>query len=77
MPDEAQALMDKAAVVETTTRLFVGTDNRDWRHVHECFSPQFLFDMTSMAGGEPATLIPEEIVASWEKGLKALKAVHH
>ena len=33
--------------------------------------------MTSMVGGEPVTLTPLEIVTSWEKGLKPLKAIHH
>ena len=33
--------------------------------------------MTSMAGGEPATMTPRQIVDGWETGLKGLKAIHH
>jgi hypothetical protein len=33
--------------------------------------------MTSMVGGDPETLTPQEIVTSWDKGLKPLKAIHH
>ena len=44
-----------------------------WRIVPFCF----LLVATSMVGGEPVKLTPQEIVASWDKGLKPLKAIHH
>ena len=33
--------------------------------------------MTSVAGGSPTTMTPQQIVDAWDQGLKALKAVHH
>jgi hypothetical protein len=33
--------------------------------------------MTSMTGGEPVMMAPQQVVDGWDKGLKALKAVHH
>lgn len=72
-----QNLLEKDEVKEVVNRLFVSTDNRDWGTVSRLFAPEVLFDMTSMAGGNPVTLTPQEIVASWEKGLKPLKAIHH
>ena len=33
--------------------------------------------MRSMTGAEPATVPAAEIVAAWDAGLRALKAVHH
>jgi hypothetical protein len=40
---------DEHSIVETITRLFLGTDNRDWNAVQRCFAPRVLFDMTSLA----------------------------
>ena len=57
--------------------LFISTDNRDWRAVKDIFADKVHFDMTSLAGGDPVTLTSQEIVDAWDKGLKALKAVHH
>ena len=69
--------IEKDRVVEIVNRLFINTDNRDWSAVKALFAPRILFDMTSIAGGQPATLPPQEIVDGWDKGLKALKAIHH
>ncbi len=72
-----QNLLEKDEVKEVVNRLFINTDNRDWDTVSQLFASEVLFDMTSMVGGEPVRLTPQEIVASWEKGLKPLKAIHH
>ncbi|THB75531.1 MAG: nuclear transport factor 2 family protein [Desulfobacteraceae bacterium] len=70
-------LMEKQAVKETITLLFISTDNRDWHKVKDLFAPEVRFDMTSLAGGEPVTLKPGDIVDAWDKGLKPIKAIHH
>ena len=70
-------LMERENVKEVVTQLFISTDNRDWDTVSRLFAAEVLFDMTSMAGGEPVKLTPQQIVASWDKGLKPLKAIHH
>jgi hypothetical protein len=67
----------KDRVIETVNRLFINTDNRDWPKVRALFASRVLFDMTSLAGGRPVTIMPQEIVDGWDKGLKALKAIHH
>ena len=70
-------LLEKDKVTEVVNRLFISTDNRDWDTVSQIFTSKVLFDMTSMVGGEPMTLTSQEIVNSWEKGLKPIKAIHH
>jgi SnoaL-like domain len=70
-------MIEKELVIDTVNRLFINTDNRDWPKVKALFAPRVLFDMTSLAGGQPATISPQEIVGGWDKGLKALKAIHH
>jgi hypothetical protein len=69
--------IEKDRVIETVNRLFINTDNRDWPKVRALFASRVLFDMTSLAGGQPVTIMPQEIVDGWDKGLKALKAIHH
>lgn len=68
---------ERERIIETVNRLFIYTDKRDWQKVEALFAPRILFDMTSLAGGQPETTTPRAIVDGWDKGLKALKAVHH
>ncbi|MGE5172885.1 MAG: nuclear transport factor 2 family protein [Betaproteobacteria bacterium] len=68
---------EKDRVIETVNRLFINTDKRDWPEVKALFASRVLFDMTSLAGGQPAIITPQEIVDGWDKGLKALTAIHH
>jgi len=77
MYSQYQALLEKDNVIGVINRLFISTDNRDWTKVKECFASEVLFDMTSLAGGELATLTPQQIVDAWDTGLKPLKAIHH
>ncbi|HEX9945602.1 MAG TPA: nuclear transport factor 2 family protein [Thermoanaerobaculia bacterium] len=77
MDDALRYLVEKDAIVGTINRLFVSTDNRDWEAVKACFTPRVFFDMTSLAGGEPAEVSVQEIVDGWEKGLAPLQAIHH
>jgi len=77
MQSRFQAVLEKDAVIGVINQLFINTDNRNWVKVKECFAPEVHFDMTSLAGGEPSTLTPQQIVETWDAGLKALKAIHH
>jgi hypothetical protein len=79
MPDEAGlgALVERSRISDVINALFVATDARDWARVRRCFADQVTFDMTSLAGGEPATLTPEDIAAAWESGLAPIEAIHH
>lgn len=77
MENDLRDLIEKERVKDVINLLFIATDNRDWDIVKNCFAPRVLFDMTSMTGGEPKELPPQEITAGWEQGLKGLKAIHH
>jgi hypothetical protein len=72
-----EVLLEKEAVIGVINQLFINTDNRDWAKVKDCFAAEVLFDMTSLAGGEPSALTPQQIVDAWDTGLQALKAIHH
>ncbi len=68
---------EKDRVIDTVNRLFIDTDNRNWREVESLFTQNVFFDMESVSGGRPSMTTPREIVDNWDRGLKALKAVHH
>lgn len=74
---QAGVLYEQNEIVGTINRLFIGTDQRQWEKVKECFNKEVLFDMTSMAGGEPVKMTPQQIVDGWEKGLAGITAIHH
>lgn len=77
MADDLERLLAQEAIVDRINDLFVGTDRRDWDRVGACFAPRVHFDMTSLAGGTPAELTPNDIVSAWREGLAPITAVHH
>lgn len=64
-------------IMEKVNELFIATDNRDWNRVEQIFDSKVLYDMTSLAGGNPTMMSPQEITSAWDKGLKRIKAIHH
>jgi 3-phenylpropionate/cinnamic acid dioxygenase small subunit len=75
--DVIETIVEKDRIADVLNRLFVGTDARDWAAVEACFAGSVLFDMTSLAGGEPVRLTPRQITESWASGLAPIEAVHH
>ena len=71
------ALVEKQAVEEVITRLFVATDGRDWRTVEACLAERVIFDMSSMGAGPAVQMAASEIVDGWETALRPFEAVHH
>ena len=74
---QGDRLLAEDQVIGKANDLFLCTDRRDWPCVRGVFAPQVLFDMTSLAGGQPATLTPDQIAKAWEQGLKDLASIHH
>jgi hypothetical protein len=74
---KVQLLSDQTDVIRTINTLFIETDNRNWDAVKLVFADTVLFDMTSIAGGQPTRLSSQHIVDAWDQGLKPLQAVHH
>lgn len=74
---ELEVLMARQEVIDVVTQLFVGTDNRDWDKVLNVLADEVHFDMTSLAGGEPAVLTSRQIVEAWDEGLKEVDKIHH
>ena len=70
-------LVAERRIIDCIIRLFVATDNRDWPGVRDCLTDTVHFDMTSVAGGQPANVGAEQIIAGWTTGLAPIDHVHH
>lgn len=70
-------LVEKDKIIDIANSLFIYTDEMNWARVMDIFADEVLFDMTSLSGGEPTRLSPQQIVDGWDAGLKRLKARHH
>ena len=70
-------LVDRVAVQDAINELFLATDLKAWSRVKAIFADTVHFDMTSLAGGEPATVTPDVIAGAWAEGLAPVTAVHH
>ena len=77
MDRDLETLIDRTRIIEIVSQLFIGTDNRDWALVRRCLAPSVLFDMSSLGGGPPRQMTPDEIIAGWDAGLKPIASVHH
>jgi hypothetical protein len=77
MTEDFEKLTEKEKIIRTINLLFILTDDRDWPGVKKCFADEVLFDMTSVVGGDPIMLTPDDIVSSWDEGLSHLEAIHH
>jgi hypothetical protein len=70
-------LADRLAVIEVCTRMAWHTDQREWDLLPEIFADQVRLDYTSLNGGEPADLTPDQIVAAWSGVLGGFEATQH
>ncbi len=77
MPHTSTDLAARLAVEDVVVRTFVATDEQDWATLEQCFADPIVLDMTSMVGGEPASMTPAEVAAAWAEGFAPLDHVHH
>ena len=64
-------------IIETVNKLFIAVDDRNWDEVSSIFAETVWLDYTSMAGGKPATLPPDQIIGSWKGLLPGFDKTHH
>jgi hypothetical protein len=72
-----ESILDRQAVEDMVTALFVAVDTKDWKRTADLLAEQVHFDVTSLAGGEPGLVSRESIIEGWRSGLEPIQAVHH
>lgn len=72
-----EEIRDRLRVEDAVVRMFVATDERDWRTLEMCFTNPFVLDMTSMTGGDPVRMSPQQVAQAWAEAFKPIDYVHH
>jgi len=72
-----QAWLARQQVEDCVVRLFVATDERDWPTLVGCCTSPMTLDMTSMVGGEPQQMTPQQVADAWAAGFAPIDHVHH
>lgn len=57
--------------------IFQGADERNWTRVQNAMAEKVLLDYTSMTGGNPAVLSPQEITNAWANFLPGFDKTKH
>jgi SnoaL-like domain len=57
--------------------IFEGADERNWSKVKNAMAEKVLLDYTSMTGGEPALLSPDDITNAWASFLPGFDKTKH
>lgn len=68
---------DQQTIIDVVTSVFNETDAHNWPEVQAAFAASVQLDYTSLAGGEPASLTPEQITESWAGILPGFDHTHH
>jgi hypothetical protein len=68
---------DRRVILELVGRLTLLLDAGDWDELERLFTNPLHLDRTSLFGGEPETLSPDELVEGYRQTLGKLDAVHH
>ena len=78
-PAVAQSLSpaDRARIVEAVDGIDVAVDAKDWARARAYFTDTIDADFTSLAGGTPARIPADQLIAGWRRNLHADKASHH
>ena len=77
MDDTTKMLSDQHDIINTVQQIFIQTDERNWDRVAACFADPLQLDYTSMNGGEPARMSPQQVIESWQGVLPGFEATQH
>jgi len=71
------AVMDRLDIIDTCTRMAWHADQREWAALTNVFADEVHLDYTSLNGGEPAVLSPQQIADAWSRVLGGFDATQH
>lgn len=76
-PDPIRQLLDRQAIADAVTRLFVETDRKNWAAVEALFTDSVKFAMHGNRSPVEDTFSGAQIAAMWRDGLEHVPFVHH
>lgn len=69
--------MTTQMIIQAVNQMALAADARDWSLCRSTFANEVYVDYTSLAGGEPATIPADALIASWEGLLPGFTATQH
>lgn len=69
--------MEQQHITRAVTNIFNGSDERNWTKVENSFAKEVTLDYTSMTGGTPSKMSPQQITAAWKTLLPGFQSTHH
>jgi hypothetical protein len=72
-----QKIADESAIRLVVDEIDNRCDAKDWEACRAFFADEVEVDFTSLAGGEPARLKADDLIAAWAKNLFAEKKTYH
>jgi len=76
-PVTADTVVDQAEMIRITDAIDAAVDAKDWPLARGFFTDTIRVDFTSLAGGEPATIPADALIAGWSANLTAAKTSFH
>lgn len=73
----AETLVDVAEMTRIADAIDSAVDAKDWALARSYFTDEITVDFTSLAGGEPATIPADGLIAGWSGNLTAEKESFH
>jgi hypothetical protein len=68
---------DRLAVADVVARVAYEADARDWAAVRTLYADSVRVDYTSLAGGAPATVAADALIAGWRELLPGFERTQH
>lgn len=72
-----QQLTDEAELARIPVEINAAVDLKDWPRARSFFAREVRVDFTSLAGGQPATIPADALIAGWSGNLKGDKESLH
>jgi hypothetical protein len=76
-PVTVDSLVAHAEMVRVADAIDAAVDAKDWSLARSLFTDTITVDFTSLAGGEPATIPADGLIAAWSGNLTAEKLSFH
>lgn len=76
-PLTLDTLVDQAEMVRIADAIDASVDAKDWEAARSFFTDEITVDFTSLAGGEPATIPADGLIAGWSGNLTEEKTSFH
>ncbi|MFQ6553059.1 nuclear transport factor 2 family protein [Aestuariibius insulae] len=76
-PVTTETLVDRAEMIRIADAIDAAVDAKDWPAARAFFTETIEVDFTSLAGGEPATIPADTLIAGWSGNLTEMKESFH